>query len=151
MIGEGAVIVQGRGRGYFARVRVDYTAESGDVAGQPPEPILNPRWPELIGWAEEGASLGLELAGFAGRCSVREVRVHEVNAPHPTLVAIAAVRAAWAAAGFTPDTELARRLEHCIGMRGPATMIRACLTAERTGETSPASPGTRVDRDAPAQ
>jgi hypothetical protein len=67
------------------------------------------------GWLEAavlGTALGLESAGAAGRCIVTEVRDREVpSATSPRAIAIAAVRAAWAAVGFAPDEETAQRIE----------------------------------------
>jgi hypothetical protein len=92
------------------------------------------------GWssaAMDGVVLGLELAGASGDCIV--TRVHGmVCDTSPGLVAIAGVRATWAAASFHPEPMLAEAVEDCI-LRGHR-LSPAAVRAELTGATKHAEP-----------
>jgi hypothetical protein len=55
----------------------------------------------------------MSLAEMVGTCTVTGVR-GMVCDTSPALVAIAAVRAVWAASGFVPGPALAERVEACV-------------------------------------
>ncbi len=125
MVGEGRVAAQKGGRGYFALVRLTYCPAGAAAAAPAATPAADPR---LLEAAAVGAALGLELAGAAGRCEVSEVLVADVgSSPHETLAAVAAVRAAWRAVGFTPGEGLSGRLEGCVGPRLAPARLRERL------------------------
>jgi len=116
VIGEGKVLKQTGGRGYYARVQVDCQ----NVGEQPSSVTLDPAaddgWHRAEGWTDAaitGAALGLKIAEVRARCTITRIHgmICETNS---TLVAVAAVRAVWQAIGYEPAEELAARLEASI-------------------------------------
>ncbi len=117
MEAEGRLVIQSGGRCRYGNVRVRYeesAEETGVRAVAAPEVYARKGWaPEWIEAAVTGAALGLESAGAPGRCVI--IALHNPDHPEsvirPWTVAVAAVRAAWAAVGFVPDSETAQRIE----------------------------------------
>jgi hypothetical protein len=124
MEGEGRVAMQIGGRGWYASVSLSLVpADEKEIALSP---SAMDDWQRSEGWLEAataGAALGLEVAGVHGQCLV--TRVHGMPCDtSPGVVAVAAVRAAWAAIGFVPGTSLATAVERCI-TRGHQISVEA--------------------------
>lgn len=132
MEADGRVMKQIRGRGYYASVRLTYEDAGGDGPPAVLAPGVENAWDrEWFDAAVAGVALGLELARAPGRCTI--TRVHGmVCDTNPTLVAIAAVRAVWAAVSFDPDEATAQKIESCI-LRGHQ-MTPADLRRELGGD-----------------
>jgi hypothetical protein len=146
MEAEGRLVIQTGGRCRYGRVRVRYLRTPADEPAAPraeaaPEVAASKDWnPEEVAAAMAGAALGLESAGAAGRCVVTALHdpSHPPSVIRPWTVAVAAVRAAWAAVGFVPDEETARRVEAQAAQRvGPSWS--AAGRAEPRAAADPAS------------
>ena len=114
MEAEGRVARQVGGRGWYASVRLSLVPAAGSDVVLAPSSAND--WYRSEGWldaAVAGAALGLELAGGAGRCSITSVH-GMVCDTSPGVVALAAMRAAWAAVAFAPSEPLAAAVEGCI-------------------------------------
>jgi hypothetical protein len=130
---EGKVLKQIGPCGFYARVWVN----SHDIGQQPSQVTLDPSaddsWHRLQGWTDAaliGATMGMKLAAINARCKI--TRIHGMPCDtNPTLVAIAAIRAVWAALQFSPDDDLAARLEAAILRRSELDV--ADLEAEVCG------------------
>jgi hypothetical protein len=129
--GEGRVVRQVGGRGWYASVRLSVVpAAERDVALA--ASALD-EWHRSEGWldaAVTGAALGLELAGAAGLCRITSVH-GMVCDTSPGVVTLAAARAVWAAVGFLPAEPLSTAVEGCIarGHQLSADATRASLVA----------------------
>jgi hypothetical protein len=139
----GRVAKQIGGHGFYASVSVSLTpAAKGHVELAP---AADDEWQRSQGWsgaAVAGVTLGLELAGASGRCVV--TRVHGmVCDTSPGLVALAGVRAAWAAVSFTPAPPLAEAVERCV-LRGHQLSLGS-LRAELAVPTKQADPTVADD------
>jgi hypothetical protein len=138
---EGRVAKQVGGCGYFAAVRV--RLDPGASAPVALEPAAVSDYDRGSGWGEAasiGAALGLSLCGAVGRCAVTNVR-GTVCDTSPALVAIAAARAVWAAAGFEPPAALAARVESCV-LRGHKLSPEQLGSELAAGSAPDAAPGT---------
>jgi hypothetical protein len=132
---EGRFAQQTGGKGMFALVRVAYSPDDPAAPGvQLASEAENPwlRAQGLLDAAVLGAEIGLRLAGAPG--AVRVTQVHEDRVPRSTTpmgVAIAAVRAVWAAVRFVPGEELERRLDRCGAFRyAPLDQVGPVLAEE---------------------
>jgi hypothetical protein len=146
---EGRVAKQVDGRGWYASVQLSL------VPGSEREIALAPsaedEWQRFTAWldaAAAGATLGLDLAGAGGQCSI--TRVHGmVCDTSPGVVAIAAIRAVWTVLGFVPSRSLSAAVESCI-TRGHQMSVEA-LGAELTAVVGRAQPyaanGMKRDED----
>jgi hypothetical protein len=125
--------------GFYASVSVSFTPMGGRHVAL--SPAAEDQWQRSQGWlsaACTGVALGLELASTSGQCIV--TRVHGmVCDTSPGLVAIAGIRAAWAAVSFTPDPSLAEAVEACV-LRGHRVSPEA-LNAELAVQTRHAGMG----------
>jgi hypothetical protein len=128
---EGRFVKQTGGRGWYARVRVCYRDEPPANSEEPRAELaagLKEQGTWYAGWLEAalfGAAIGLELAGVPGRCVVTELDDRMMpSATNPKAIALAAVRAVWAAVSFAPDEAKTRRVEACVaglvGLHRPA-------------------------------
>src|ERR1051326_6339688 len=116
MEGKGRVVKQIGSCGYYAEVDVGCN-EAGDQASTVAiDRRANDPWHRREGWIDAslvGAEIGMKLAKFCGTCSVR--RIHGMPCDTtPRVVAIATIRAVWAALGFVPSESLAKKLEACV-------------------------------------
>lgn len=119
MDGQGRIAKQVGGKGFYALVNVMVA----DVASQSPTTTIDPSadddWQRAEGWTDAaivGAELGMKLARCSADCTI--TRVHGMPCDtNSTLVAIAAIRAVWAALGFLPDQAIDDQLEHFIAHR----------------------------------
>ncbi len=139
----GRVAKQVGARGFYASVSVCLTPGTGRNVTL--SPAAEDDWQRSQGWsgaATDGVVLGLELAGASGDCVV--TRVHGMICDtSPGLVVIAGVRAAWAAASFTPEPTLAQIVEDCI-VRGHQ-LSPAAVRGELTESTKHAEPKVAPD------
>lgn len=130
-------------RGFYASVSVCLTPGSGGNCTL--SPAAKDDWQRSQGWscaAIDGVVLGLVLAGASGDCVV--TRVHGMICDtSPGLVMIAGVRAAWAAASFTPELTLSQLVEDCI-VRGHQ-LSPAAVRGELTKSTKQAEPRVAPD------
>lgn len=122
---EGRCVLQFGGRCCYGRVRVSVRDEpASETASAEPRataPGLSADGTWLTEWVEAavtGAELGLELSRVPGRCVVTEL--HNPDIPPGTIrrwaVTLAAVRAVWAAVGFTPSAETQSHAEEACGL-----------------------------------
>src|SRR5262249_967348 len=99
------------------------------------DPCADDPWNRKDGWTDgglAGAALGLKLAGSSGTCTITRVHGMPIDTT-PRLVAIAAIRAVWAALAFAPDEPMARRLEACVSRKElPHPDLEAELAAPGT-------------------
>ncbi len=138
----GQVAKQLGARGFYASVSVSLIPVA--MRSVTLSPAAEDEWERSQGWsgaAVDGVVLGLELAGASGYCVV--TRIHGMICDtSPGLMAIAGVRAAWAAASFIPEPTLAEIVEVCI-LRGhqlsPAA-VRAKLTKSTNHSESKVAP-----------
>jgi len=116
MEGDGKVKKQIGEHGYFAHVRVTCHDASGIPLSIAVDPRADDPWHRREGWTDgslAGAALGLKLAGSSASCTI--TRIHGMPCDTtPTLMAIAAIRAVWAALSFVPNEDLAEQLEACV-------------------------------------
>ena len=141
MEAEGRVAKQVGGCGYFAAVRV--RLDPGAAGRAYLEPATVSDYDRGSGWGEAatvGADLGMSLCGASGMCAVTQVR-GMICDTSPALVAIAAARAVWAAAGFTPPSALAARVESCV-LRGHKLLPDQLSSEWAAGGGPDAAPGT---------
>lgn len=119
MEADGRFVLQSGGRCRYARVRVRYLNEPPAGPDEPRAELaagLREEGGWFAGWREAallGAALFLESTGAPGRCIVIQINDRDVppSVTTPRTIAVAAVRAAWAAVGFAPDEETAKRVE----------------------------------------
>ncbi len=137
---DGRYVLQSGGRARYARVRVRYLADppprlSGPRAALAAGLLADSGWSEReLAAAVEGAGLGLELAGVAGRCVVTWVHEPDSVPPNvspPGAFAVAAARAVWAAMGFVPDEATARQVAGRYGL--PVGRVEAAPGAAADG------------------
>jgi hypothetical protein len=117
MDGEGKIAKQVGQCGWYARVRVNHR-DSGEqtrnvLLAAKVEDLWKSHSRDWLDAALLGASLGLAIADRQGVCSITDLRGHAVDTT-PRIVAIAAIRAVWAAVSFQPADDMAARLEACI-------------------------------------
>jgi hypothetical protein len=121
---EGRFLVQRGGKGFAARVSIAFERAPGtprlELActgpgvwrGQGSLDDVGPH--DHLAWqagARLGAAFALRIAGLAG-AGVRIIKIVGMTTDtNPTIVAAAAARAVWAAAGFTPPAGLLARFE----------------------------------------
>ena len=140
---EGRVAKQFGGRGWYATVRLSLVPAAGREVVAVPSAADG--WQLGEGWLEAaaaGTAVGLELAGATGRCEITGVH-GMVCDTSPGVVALAAVRAAWAACGFEPDEALVAAVEGCVD-RGHQ-FARDAILAELVAVAPDAEPGTAAD------
>lgn len=105
------------GRAFYARVRVNCRDSVEQTRNVLLAAEVEDRWQSHSqDWLEAaivGASLGLEIADKQGVCVITDLHGHAVDTT-PRVVAIAGVRAVWAAVSFHPDDDMAARLESCL-------------------------------------
>ncbi|MCE9562414.1 MAG: hypothetical protein K8U57_10205 [Planctomycetes bacterium] len=110
---EGRVANQIGNRGFFAVVRVRFKSDSASsvtVASDAEDSYGGNEWPAA---ARFGAALGMAVAEVTGHCRVTGVRGMLVDT-NSTLMAIAAMKAVWAAVEFQPTAELVAKVETCV-------------------------------------
>jgi hypothetical protein len=124
MEGEGRVLQQIGPVGFYARVWVACQDECEPSVRVTLEAQANDPWQQTQGWTDAalaGAALGLKIAGRTMHCTVK--RIHGMPCDtNPTLVAIAAIRAVWAALAFEPSETLAKRIDDAIRRRSTITV-----------------------------
>lgn len=124
MEGEGKVVQQIGQLGFYARVWVACQDECEPLARVTLDAHANDPWQQSQGWTDAalaGAALGLRIAGRTMHCTVK--RIHGMPCDtNPTLVAIAAIRAVWAALAFKPSETLAKRIDAAILRRSTITV-----------------------------
>jgi hypothetical protein len=135
---EGRVAKQVDGRGWYASVQLSLVPGGEREIALAPSAVDERQRSE--GWldaAAAGATLGLDLAGAGGQCSI--TRVHGmVCETSPGIVAIAAIRAVWTVLGFVPSRPLSAAVESCI-TRGHQMSVEA-LGVELTAVVRRAHP-----------
>jgi hypothetical protein len=130
--GDGKVLLQIGARGFYARVQVNLELASGEPVVMLDASADEP-WHRSEGWTDAaiaGAGLGLKLAGESGACTITGIQGMPADT-NRTLVAIAAVRAVWAALAFQPNDALARRVEAAVLRRSELSV--ADLESELSG------------------
>ena len=118
---EGRVVLQSAGRCCYGRVRVRYLNEQANELSEAQALVAlsGGAWPPA--WVEAavtGAALGLQLSGASGRCEIVELHNPEIppSTIRPWCIALAAVRAVWAAVEFVPDQEAERKSEEACAL-----------------------------------
>jgi hypothetical protein len=140
----GRVAKQFGSRGYYATVSVQFSP--GGERRVSLDPAAEDAWYRSQGWltaATDGVSFGLNLAKVCGECVV--TRVHGMPCDTSAgLVALASIRAAWAAVSFIPGDAIAVAVESCI-LRGhrlsPEAVGAELALAARNAEIGDASDG----------
>lgn len=116
MQGVGKVVKQRGARGFYAMVQVTCEETSELSSSITLDPSADDPLYRSQGWTEAalaGAALGLKVSNRIAACSI--TRIHGMPCDtNSTLVAIAAMRAVWAAFGFAPEKIIAARLEDII-------------------------------------
>ena len=119
-VGTGTATMDGTGRvarqlgrvGFFARVSVECT--SPPIEADPPACSFTEDVPDT--WraaAIVGAAWALEIAGARVLCRITAINgMH--NDTNPTVVAIAAARAVWAATAFRPSDDLRKQVDDAV-------------------------------------
>ncbi|MCE9545944.1 MAG: hypothetical protein K8T25_10555 [Planctomycetia bacterium] len=116
MEGDGKVKMQIGGRGFYARIQVICHDGSDIPRSVTVAPSADDPWYRREGWTDAGlagAALGLKLAGSSSSCTITQIHGMPCDT-NATLMAIAAIRAVWAAVSFVPDETMAQRLEACV-------------------------------------
>lgn len=124
MQGMGKVIKQLGARGFYATVQVMCEKNAQPSSSVTLDPSADDPWYRSQGWTDAslaGAALGLKVANRTAACSITRIDGMPCDT-NSTLVAIAAMRAVWAAFGFTPDKVTSERLEGIILRRSEVSV-----------------------------
>lgn len=139
MEAEGRIAQQVGGRGYYAKVNVNYES-SPDTVVELAEEVLNNERYQKEGWLDAaiaGVRLGLLVARVTGNCSITRVHGMVVDTSS-SLVALAGVKAVWQAVGYTPSPQLLERFDNCV-LRSHRMITEALIESLTAAESSSTS------------
>lgn len=127
MRAEGRVAKQIGGRAWYAVVFVRFDPDPSPSVALGRGAVDN--YKRDSGWREAaltGAEVGMSVARVTGACVITQVRGMDCDTS-PGVVAVAAARAVWAAAGFVPPARLAALVESCV-LRGHEMSLDEFIT-----------------------
>ena len=123
---QGLVLRQVDGRGFYSRVHLTYEKTPDGSSLVTPALPKEDDWEKAQGWydaAIQGAQLGLTLAESSGRCVITYLHGHNTCDTTPDRVALAAVRAVWAALSFPLSEVMEQRIHDLILQTGNLTLL----------------------------